>query len=324
MSSSQPSPFASLSDALADAVQHAARSVVALHARRRIPASGVLWRPDVIVATHHTVHRDADVPVTLAGGRRAAARATVVGRDPGTDLCVLRLAPDASGEAMGEARPADVERAVPRVGQLALAVGRPGDDATAALALVSAVHGEWRTWQGGHVERMVRLDAAILDGFSGGALVSSAGHVLGVNTSALARGAGVTLPAVTVDRVVEQLLGGGRVRRGWLGIGTQPVRLPDAVRARLADEGVEQAMGLMLVSVAADGPAERSGLVLGDVLLALDGRPTTDVDAVLGALGPESPGTVLRARLLRAGELRTLPVTVGEPPARDGAPGAPE
>ena len=306
------SSLESLSTALAEAVAHAGRSVVALHARRRIPASGVLWRPDLIVATHHTVHRDADVPVTLAGGARGGARATVVGRDPGTDLCVLRLEPDT---ALGEARPAEVDRAPLRVGQLAVALGRPGDDVTAALALVSAVQGAWRTWQGGHVEQLVRLDAAIHDGFSGGPLVTGAGQVLGIDTSALARGAGITLPAVTVERVVEQLLGAGRVRRGWLGIGTQPVRLPEAVRQRLAGEGHEQERGLMLVSLAPDGPAERSGLVLGDVLLALDDRPTLDVDDVLGALGPDSPGRVLRARLLRAGELRTLPVTVGEPPA---------
>jgi S1-C subfamily serine protease len=310
MSSSPSSPLESLSDALADAVARAGRATVALHARRRIPASGVLWRPGLVVATHHTVHRDDDVPVAFAGGARA--RASVVGRDPGTDLCVLRLA---EGAAVGEAVPADVERTPLRVGQLAVAVGRPGDEVTAALALVSAVGPAWRTWQGGHVEQFVRLDAAIYDGFSGGPLVSSAGRVLGVNTSALARGAGLTLPAATVDRVVDQLLAGGRVRRGWLGIGTQAVRLPEAIRARLAEDGQEQTAGLMLVSVAPGGPAEHAGLVLGDVLLALDGRPTPDVDDVLAALGPDSPGTVVRARLLRAGELRTLPVTVGEPPA---------
>jgi S1-C subfamily serine protease len=270
----------------------------------------VLWRPGIVVATHHTVHKDADVQVTLAGGGRG--HATVVGRDPGTDLCVLRL-DDAATH--GEAAPAEVEAAALRVGQLVLALGRPGADVTAALGLVSAAGAPWRTWQGGHVDQFVRLDCAVYDGFSGGPLVDAGGRVLGVNTSALTRGGGTTLPAATVERVVAQLLAGGRVRRGWLGVGTQVVRLPEPTRRQLADEGTEQEQGLMLVSLAADGPGERGGLLLGDVVLALDGRPVRDVDDVLAALGPDTPGTVVRARLLRAGELRTLPLTVGEPPA---------
>jgi S1-C subfamily serine protease len=304
-----PTLLEQLSADLAGAVDHAARSTVAIHARRRIPASGVLWRPGLVVATHHTVHKDTDVPVLLAGGVRG--RATVVGRDPGTDLVVLRLDDEGS---VGEAAPAELAREPLRVGQLVLAVGRPGDSVTVAHGAVSAVGPAWRTWQGGHVDEFVRLDVAVYDGFSGGPLVDAGGRVAGINTSALARGAALALPVATVERVVEQLLAGGKARRGYLGLGSQAVRLPDGVREALAAEGRSQQVGLMVVALEPDAPAERGGLLLGDIVLALDGAPTEDPTAVLARLGPETPGRVLRVDLLRAGERRTLPITVGEHP----------
>ncbi len=302
-----PTTLESFSTDLAAAAERAGRSVVAVHARRRIPASGVVWRPGVIVATHHTVHKDADVRVTLADG--AQTRAAVAGRDPGTDLAVLRY-----DQELGA--PADVAREPVRVGQFALALGRPGDAVTAAFGVVSAVGPSWRTWHGGEIDQFVRLDLAVYDGFSGGPLVDAAGRVLGINTSALARAAAVTVPAVTVDRVVDQLLAGGRVRRGFLGIGTQPVRLPEGIRARLADTPAgAQGVALMIVAVEPGAPADQAGLLLGDVLLALGGRPTADVDDVLAALGGDAVGRALDAQVLRAGEVRTVTVTVGEAPA---------
>lgn len=303
-----PTTLESLSADLAAATARAGRSVAAVHARRRIPASGVVWRPGVVVATHHTVHKDADVRVTFDGGANGApqtARATVAGRDAGTDLVVLRL-----DQEVGQ--PADVAREPLRVGQLALALGRPGDAVTAAMGVVSAVGPAWRTWHGGEIDQFVRLDLSVYDGFSGGPLVDAAGRVLGINTSALARAAAVTVPAATVDRVVDQLLAGGRVRRGYLGLGTQQVRLPEAVRAQTGDQQV----ALMVVALEPGAPAEQAGMLLGDVLLALDGRPTSDVDDVLAALGGDAVGRALEARVLRAGELRTLAVTVGESPDR--------
>lgn len=312
-----PTTLETLSTDLAAAVAHAGRSVAAVHARRRIPASGILWRPGVVVATHHTVHKDADVRVSFGDGvegRVIEGRATVAGRDPGTDLVVLRLDQETG-------TPADIARDPVRVGQLALALGRPGAHVTAALGLVSAVGPAWRTWHGGEIDQFVRLDASVYDGFSGGPLVDAAGRVLGINTSALARAAAVTIPAATVDRVVDQLLAGGRVRRGYLGIGTQPVRLPDSVRGQLGDTPQEPApaegppMALMIVALEPGAPADQAGLLLGDILISLDGRPTRDVDDVLTALGHDAVGRTLDARVLRAGELRSVPVTVGEPPA---------
>jgi S1-C subfamily serine protease len=304
-----------LSDDLAAAVARAGASVVAIHARRRIPSSGILWRRGLVVAADHTVHKDEDVRVTLgnADGSTRDVRATVAGRDPGTDLCILRLA-----DGSPDFEPASLAPGSLRVGQLVLALGRPGPDVTASFGAVSAVGPEWRTWRGGRIDQLVRLDVAVYDGYSGGALVDAAGRVLGVCTSGLARGAALAVPVATVDRVADALVaGGGRVRRGFLGIGTQPVRLPESVRSRLAPvgDGVPE-VGLMVVVVEPDGPADRAGLLLGDVLVALGDTPTEDPRDVLGVLGPDTVGQSLRATLVRAGAPLTLPITVGEQPVR--------
>jgi S1-C subfamily serine protease len=291
-----------LSNGLADAAERAGRSVVAVHARRRIPASGVLWRPGVVVATSHTIRRDDDITVALDGGR--TVRATLAGRDQGTDLAVLRLegSPDAPVATFGDA-------GAIRVGQLALALGRPGDAVTASLGVVSAVGDEWRTWHGGTIDRFVRLDVSIYDGFSGGPLVSASGETLGINTSALARAMAVTIPASTVTRVAEQLLEGGRVRRGYVGLGMQPVRLPEGLvrTQRLPGE-----VGLMIVTVEPGGPGDRAGVLLGDVLVALDGTPVADPSEVLALLGADRVGRELSARLVRAGQPAEARIVVGE------------
>jgi S1-C subfamily serine protease len=308
------STLESLSNDLAAAVERAGRAVVAIHARRRIPASGILWRPGLVVAADHTVHKDEDVRVTLADG--TDVRATVAGRDASTDLCVLRL-PESAGAAPSAGEPATISRAPLRVGQLVLALGRPGPTVTASMGIVSAVGPEWRTWRGGRVDQFVRLDVAIYDGFSGGPLVDAAGHVLGLGTSGLARAAAVAVPAATVDRVTDQLLAGGRMRPGYFGVGTQPVKLNDAARERLAPVGDRvPEWGLMVVAVAPGSPAERAGLLLGDVVVALDGNPTADPRDVLAVLGPDTVGRTLQATVIRAGAPITIPITVGEHPHR--------
>jgi S1-C subfamily serine protease len=301
------STLETLSTDLADAVDRGGRSVVAIHARRRIPASGILWRPGLVVAADHTVHKEDDVRVTLPDG--TDARAAVAGRDATTDLCVLKL----RDGAVAEAEPASVSRTPLRVGQLVLALGRPGAAVTASLGIVSAVGPEWRTWRGGRIDQFVRLDLAIYDGFSGGPLVDATGRVLGLGTSGLARAAAVAVPAATIDRVADQLLAGGRIRPGYLGIGTQPVKLNESIRTKL--EGAPE-WGLMIVAVEPDGPADRAGVLLGDVLVTLDGQPTADPRDVLAALGPDAIGKSLPATVVRAGAPTTLTITVGEHPSR--------
>jgi S1-C subfamily serine protease len=307
MTAPATSPLVALSDALAEAVAAAARSVVAIHARRRIPSSGIHWSPGVVVTAHHTVRTEDDIRVTLADG--ATARATLAGRDPGTDIAVLRL---------DEPHPTVADRAPTAglaAGRMVLAVGRPGREATAAFGVVSAVGEAWRTWGGGEIDRFVRLDLAIYDGFSGGPLVDVAGRVLGLNTTGLARGLALTIPAATVDRVTEQLLARGHVRRGYLGLAMQPVRLPAAL-ARAT--GAEQAVGLLVVSVESGSPADQAGIYLGDVILSFAGVPVTDPRDVLAHLGPERVGQPVAVDLVRAGRRETVTVTVGERKREEG------
>jgi S1-C subfamily serine protease len=299
--SSSPGPLATLSNDLAAAVDTVGRSVVAVHARRRIPASGVVWQPGVVVATHHTIQRDDDITVALHDG--TTVEATLAGRDPSTDLAVLRLASPAPAAALSTEPP--------RVGQVVLALGRPGASVTASLGIVSAVGGEWRTWQGGTIDRFVRLDMAVYDGFSGGPLVDAAGRVAGINTSGLARATALTIPASTVSRVAAQLLSRGHIARGWLGIATQPVRLPATLQQGL---GTEAAIGLVVVNVEAESPADRGGVLIGDILLAVDGRPVSDPGDVLAALGGDRIGQAITLRVARGGRAEQLTVTVGERP----------
>src|SRR5256885_13061663 len=236
----------SLSTELADAVESAGRAVVAIHARRRIPATGVHWRPGVVVATNHTISRDENITATLPDGTTAPA--TLAGRDPGTDLAVLKLAGQKVATASLRLDPP------PTVGELVIALGRPGPSVTASWGVLSRVAGPWRTWQGAEIDSLLRLDLAIYDGFSGGPLIDAGARVLGINTSGLARGLAVTIPVATVERVVAELLERGNIRRAYLGIGTQPVRVPESLARKL---GPERQGARVILSVDPGGPADR-------------------------------------------------------------------
>ncbi len=294
-----------LSTAFADAVETASAAIVAIHARRRIPSSGIHWRPGIVVTAHHTTRRDDDIVVTLEGGREV--KAELAGRDPATDLAVLKLA---SHDGAAVATRAD---AAPRVGQLVLAIGRPGSHVTAALGAMAQVGPEWKTWHGGTVEMLLRADVTIQDGFSGGALVDARGRVIGMNTSGLARAAAVALPPSTIDRVADQLLSHGRTRRGWLGLGLQPVRLGAEL---IAKETLGRDLGLMVVTIEPQGPAEAAGVLLGDIIIEVSGTAVTDPRELLAIVAGAAPGSTLDARIVRAGALQKLALAVGERPRR--------
>ncbi len=300
MTPPKSSALAELSSQLASAVEHAGKSIVAIHARRRIPSSGIVWRDGVIVSASHTVKRDSDVEVSLSTGDTSTA--TVVGRDAATDLVALRI--DSKAPAAGKADPSAL-----RVGSLVLAVGRPGKNVTASFGIVSAVGEGWRTWQGSRIDRVARLDLAVYDGFSGGALVDASGAVLGVNNSALARGTPMTLPAATVDRVIDELLERGHVRRPFIGVAVQPVALSPASAKK---QKLTQDSALLLTSIADGSPAESAGLFVGDVLLAAEGqslrRPTDLLDVLAGV----QAGSPVKLELLRGGAIKTVTVTPGD------------
>jgi S1-C subfamily serine protease len=292
----------SLSNELAGAVERIAPSIVAVHARRRLPSTGIHWRPGIVVTAEHTVRAEDGLTVETEGRSHPA---TLVGRDPGTDLAVLKITTDLDGPPA----PRGDDGAL-RVGHMVLALGY---GPRASWGVISALGPRWRTWRGGEIDRLVRLDLVLYPGFSGGPLVDAAGHVVGVNTSALARDSRLAVPVTTVGRVVDELLRQGHVSRGYLGIGMQPVRLPDGLRAAL---GLPGDGGLIVVTVEPDGPAARAGLLLGDVLVALDGVPTADLDDVQGRLGGDRIGTTVTALVVRAGARAEVRVTVGERPRR--------
>jgi len=289
-----------ISEEMANVVERAAASLVRVEGRRRMPASGIVWSADgVIVTAHHVVTRDENVRVGLPGGERVAA--AVAGRDPSTDIAVLRV------EASGLAAPDWVDPEALRVGHLVLALGRPGADAQATLGIISALGDAWRTGGGGQVERFMQTDVVMYPGFSGGPLVDAGGRFAGLNSSALARGLSLTLPAPTLRRVVSTLLEHGHMRQGYLGVGAQPARLPDALAEELGQE-----TGLLLVSVEPDSPAGRAGLLMGDTILALDGEPVRGLEELLGLLSADRVGQTVPVRIWRGGTLHSVDVTIGE------------
>lgn len=305
-SGSASSILVELSSQLAAAVETAGNSIVAIHARRRIPSSGILWRDGVIVSASHTVKRDDRVPITLPSGESATAE--VAGRDSATDLVALRVqapkshvAPRADADAL-------------RVGSLVLAVGRPGRNIAASFGIISAIGEAWRTWQGARIDRILRLDLAVYDGFSGGSLVDASGAVLGLNNSALARGTPMALPATAVDRVVEELLERGHVSRPFIGVAVQPVALSGSL---LKQHEIGHDTALLIVSVADGSPADGAGIFVGDVLLEANGKPLSRPTDLLDALASVLSGDSLNLRLLRGGMVKSLSITPTDRGARE-------
>ena len=289
-----------VSEALADSVASAGTGVVRVEGRGRLPASGIVWSADgVILTAHHVLERDEEINVGLEDGQTVPA--TLVGRDPTTDLALVRA------KVEGLPRPEWKEPNAFRVGNLALALGRPGRTVQATLGVVSALGNSWRTRAGGHIDRYLQSDVTMYPGFSGGPLVDASGAVLGLNTSALLRGVSVSIPLPTVRAVSETLLAHGRVRRGYLGVGAQVVRLPKAAAAELGQE-----TGLLLNSVAEGSPAEKGGLLLGDTLVGLDGQPVRHMDDLFALLSAELIGRKVPARIVRGGHTAEQDVTVGE------------
>ena len=297
-----PHVLSTLSDQFADAVERVGRAMVQVNGRPRRPSSGVVYAPTLVIAAEHAIERDEDLSVEAANGPALAAQ--LVGRDRASDLAVLRV-PGLDAE------PASSAPAPARVGQFVLAVGRPtGRELMASIGIVSAVGGPVRT-RGGLLEQYIRTDATPYPGFSGGALIDARGDVLGILTTGLAGGVALAVPVALAWPLAETLARQGYVPRGWLGIGSQPVRIPVGQRA-----GQEHEAGLMIVELAPESPAQRGGLLLGDILVALDGQAVDDGEALQALLGGDRVGRSVAVQVLRGGSLVSLDVIVGQRPGR--------
>jgi S1-C subfamily serine protease len=246
------------------------------------------------------LERDEEINVTLPGGRQVAA--TLAGRDPSTDVAVLRFQPD----GLPAADTADA--ATLRSGHLALAVGSHDGAPIASLGIVGFAGAAWHSSRGGTIDRLLRLDLALSPLAEGGALVDASGRVLGMTVLGPRRRA-LAIPGSTIDRAVEQLLAKGHVARGYLGAGLQHVRLP-----RGAETAAEHARGILVVSIDPEGPAAGAGLLVGDIITKWNGEPLTSVREVMRRLGPQSAGANADLQLLRAGAPTNLTVKLGERP----------
>lgn len=292
-------PLIDLSNAMSEAAEKAGRSTVLVNARRRMPASGIAFAADLIVTADHVVQRDEDITVVLADGTQVTAK--VAGRDPGSDLAVLRL-------DKAVATPAEKATSA-KVGQIVLALGRPSlDGIEASLGALSAISGPVRTPRG-QLDGTYRTDTTAYPGFSGGPLIDAEGRVLGLNTSGFGRGSFITIPVEVVWKVAEQLAAHGSIKRGYLGIRSQPVELTAAAQTSLKRE---QASGLLLVGIESGTPAETGGLLVGDILVGLNGHPVSDPDELYASLSGDVVGKTAPVEVLRGGEPKTISVTVGE------------
>ena len=290
-----------LSDALADAAEKAGKATVLVNGRRRLPASGIAYAADLILTADHIVEREEDITVMLADGTEIPAK--VAGRDAGSDLAVLKLE-----RAAGVV--AEVTKSLARLGQIALVLGRPSPAGIeASLGTVSALGGPIRTGRGGMLERYIRTDTISYPGFSGGPLVAADGTVLGVNTSGLARGAAITIPADIAWKIAETLVKHGRIKRGYLGIRSQTVEISAASQKALQRE---QGMGLLVVGVEDGSPASKGGFIVGDILVAVAGVPVLHHDELFTRLDGDVAGKSTPIEILRGGQPQTLNVQVGE------------
>jgi S1-C subfamily serine protease len=290
-----------LSNAMADAVEKAGTGTVMLNARRRFPASGIVYDSDLILTANHVVEREDEIPVILADSEERTAN--LLGRDPGSDLAVLRLSSGVNSVANFAGQEA-------RIGQLVLALGRPTPEGIqASLGVISAIAGPAHTRRGGLLERYIRTDAIPYPGFSGGPLIDSAGDVLGVNTSGLTRGASITIPSELALQIAQSLAEHGSVKRGYLGVRSQPVEIPQHQQEIM---GRQQDSGLLLVGVEKKSPASEAGLMVGDILVGFAGQPVSDPDELLSLLTGDVVGRPTAVEIVRAGNLQEVTVTIGE------------
>jgi S1-C subfamily serine protease len=291
-----------LSGELSGAIKKASQSIVLVQGRR-FPSSGIAWRKDIVVAADHSLPRSQQVQIRTAAGE--AVTATVAGRDPALDLALLKT--------NGDLVPVERSEKQLQPGQLALLLARAhrGRD-LAMLTMVSGSGEAYRNWRGGTFDQFIRLDIAPFPGFSGSALLLPSGKVAGLNTSAFSTHFGLTVPSSNIERLVERLSTKGSVGRPYLGLMMQPVRIPENLRQ--AAGGGE--IGLLLMGTEPGSPAEAAGLMIGDVLVQIEGKNLNSTEEIHEILTSDSIGKEVNAGVLRGGTRIDVKMKVGERPTR--------
>ena len=298
-----PGFLVDFSNELADAVERAGASVISVPEGGREGVSGTIWREGIAITAEHTIRGLDEVTVVLPSGE--TMKAAVAGRDHGTDIAVLKV------PGRNPAKLADETQA--RVGEIVLSIGRRREEGLAAThGLISAIGGPWRTGEGARIDRWLRLDLNPFPGFSGGPVVNARGEVIGMATSGPRRTA-ATIPASTVNRVVDQLLERGHIARGYFGIGIQPVAFPEGTARAL---GIEGERGLLVVMVEPGGPAAKAGILLGDIAVRIDGAELKGLHGLQGMLDTEKIGQPVNVDIVRGGKLVQVNVVVGERPTK--------
>ena len=290
-----------LSDAIADAAELAGKSTVLVDARRRFPASGIAFAKDLILTANHVVEREDDIKVILADGGEVTAR--LAGRDPGTDLAVLKL-------DKASAAPAEVSKTPAHVGQFVLAIGRPSKNGIeSSFGTVNSIGGPARTGRGGMLEKFIKTDVVSYPGFSGGPLVNGDGTIFGINTSGFGSGSAITIPADVAWKIAETLAKHGKIKHGYLGIRSQTVNIPADSQKALKRE---QETGLLLVGLEEDSPAGKAGLMVGDILVSIAGEPVEHHDELFARLSGDVAGKSISIEILRGGKVESIKVEIGE------------
>ncbi len=290
-----------LSEGLADAVAAVAPCLVAVKGQRRFAYSGLHWQPGVVVTADYGLGRSHQLTLTLPDGN--VVQAEVSGRDPALDLAIIQL------DRTDLPIPQTSDGQALKVGHLVLAVGQSWDYGTSAsLGMVGNLGGPWQTSQGRSIDRLLRPDVTLYPNLLGGPLINTAGQVLGINLNG-PRNRVVTLPASNLDRIISTLLNRGSLNRGYLGLGLQPVELPKPLRQALA---LASEVGLLVVSVDAEGPAEQASVLIGDIVLAVNGQVVGNLRAVYAHLEADQIGQPVSLRLVRGGQLMDVTVTLGE------------
>ena len=298
-SDSTNNPLIAFSQNLAEIVANVGNCVVAVNGQR-FPCSGIHWREGLIVTSDENIKRTEGITITLPDGETAPV--TLLARDPSTDIAIFKT------EAGLPVAPIDSECEL-KVGHLAIAVARDRDRGlSVAQGLIGTVGDSWRSSMGGHIDRFIRLDINFYPGSGGSASVNAAGKVVGFNTTGPRRSV-LTIPAATVDRIVDRLLETGNLNRGYLGLAMQPVTLPDALIDELS---LNYKRGLMVANVETQSPAERASIILGDILITIEDTPVTRLKDIQAYLEPQNVGKAINIGLIRGGKFQEVSLTIGD------------